>query len=113
MRRLIPGHRFLSLEEIVRERAAMRQQRSAESWLQRPAHAVFAGHRNSWITIMEDLAGDGYFYDPARKTSGGSFFYCFAEEGSYLYFPSFRNFIAAILDCYDSDAFRPAVGGKS
>jgi cell wall assembly regulator SMI1 len=111
-RELIPGHRFLSLEEIVRQRAAVRQQQSAASWPQRSAYAVFAGHRDSWITIMDDVAGDGYFYDPGRKMSGGSFFYNFAEDGSYLYFPSFRNFVAAVIDCYDSNAFRPAPGGK-
>ncbi len=110
-RELIPGHRFLSLEEIVGQRAAMRQERSAASWLHQLGYAVFAGHRNSWITIMDDVAGDGYFYDPERQTSGGSFFYNFAEDGSYLYFPSFRNFVAAVVACYDSNAFRPAPGG--
>ncbi len=112
-RELVPGHRFLSLEEVVRLKVGVRQELAMASWPQRSAYAVFAGHRKSWITIMDDVAGDGYFYDPDRKSRDGSFFYHFAEDGSYLYFPSFRNFIAAVLVCFESNAFRRAHHGKS
>ena len=92
---LLPGQRFLPLEECVAERAMIGQQKGA-------AYAVFVGHRKSWVHVLDDGAGDGYFFDPEREETGGAFFYHMAESGYYIWFPSFRNFLSGVIECYET-----------
>jgi cell wall assembly regulator SMI1 len=103
---LLPGHRFIPLAEAVAERALMRQQSGA-------AFNVFAGHREGWLHVLDDGAGDGYFYDPERTDAQGAFFFHFAEAGYYVWFPSLRNFLAGVIECYQSQAVKVAADGKS
>ena len=65
------------------------------------------------MTVLDDGAGDGYFYDESRRRSGGYFFYCFAEEGSYRFFPSLTNFLIGAAECYESQIYRCDQDGKS
>jgi hypothetical protein len=74
---------------------------------------VFAGHRSGWVQVLDDGAGDGYFYDPTRTDAEGAFFHYFAEERYYLWFPSLRNFLAGTIECYESQAVKVAAEGKS
>jgi hypothetical protein len=103
---LLPGQRFLPLEQCVAERALVRQQRGA-------AFAIFAGHRKSWVHVLDDGAGDGYFYDPERTDATGAFFYYMAESGYYVWFPSFRNFVSGVIECYETRSVRLSADGKS
>ena len=73
--------------------------------VQRAAFGVFAGHRRSWITLFDDGCGDGYFFDPKRKPQEGAVFYSFAEDGSYVFFPSLGNLLAGAAKCYEVGAF--------
>jgi cell wall assembly regulator SMI1 len=106
----IPIHRFIPLDEAVRQRAMYQQQVSNLSLSQRAAHGAFAGHRDDWLGVFEDGAGDGYYYDPARRDRAGHFFYNFAEDASYEYFPSLRNFFAGVIECYETGVYFPAAG---
>jgi cell wall assembly regulator SMI1 len=110
---LLPGQRFLSIEECVGERAMMRQQTGAAPSAQRTAFSVFAGHRRSWVHVLDDGAGDGYFYDPERTEAEGAFFYYMAEGGYYVWFPSFRNFLSGVIECYESHCVRLSADGRS
>lgn len=101
----IPTHRFLSLEEALEEKSLVQSQTKSATLLQQGATNIFAGHRKSWISLFSDGAGDGYFYDPKRKPSEGAVFYCFAETASYTFFPSVKNLLAAITECYEKEAF--------
>ena len=103
---LLPGQRFVSLDEVVAERALMRRQSSA-------AFRLFAGHRKSWLHVLDDGAGDGYFYDPERTEAQGPFFFHFAEVGHYIWFPSLRNFLSGVIECYQTQAVKVATDGKS
>ena len=103
---LLSGQRFLPLEEVVAERALMRQQSGA-------AFGIFAGHRKSWLHVLDDGAGDGYFYDPERTDAQGAFFFHSAEVGHYVWFPSLRNFLSGVIECYQSQAVKVAGDGKS
>jgi hypothetical protein len=103
---LLPGQRFLPLEQCVAERALVGQQRGA-------AFAVFAGHRKSWVHVLDDGAGDGYFFDPERTDATGAFFYYMAESGYYVWFPSFRNFLSGVIECYEARCVRLSGDGKS
>lgn len=51
------------------------------------------------------VAGDGHFFDPGRSESQGSFFFCFAEDGSYVFYPAFRNSLAAVVDGQKAGVF--------
>lgn len=51
-----------------------------------------------WVGLIVDAAGDGYFFDPKRSESEGSFFFCFAEDGNYVFYPAFRNYLAAVVE---------------
>lgn len=110
---LLAGQRFVPLDEVVRERELAGQQAASESGVQQAAFAIFAGHKAGWIQILSDGAGDGYFYDPARADADGAFFHHFAELGDYVWFPSVRNFLAGVIECYESQAVRIAADGKS
>lgn len=109
---LLPGQRFLSFEQCVTERVSVRQQTGAAPLVQRTALAVFAGHRRSWVHVLDDGAGDGYFYDPERTEANGAFFYHMAEGGYYVWFPSFRNFLSGVIECYETRCVRLAADGR-
>ena len=109
---LLAGQRLVPLEEVVRQRALVGQQVASGSGAEGAAFSAFAGHRKGWIQILDDGAGDGYFYDPKRADAEGSFFYHFAQGDSYLWFPSFRNFLAGVIECYESQSVRIAADGK-
>lgn len=99
----IPTHRFMPLEEALEEHANI--QNGKAPLAQTLAYKIFAGHRNSWIALFEDVAGDGYWYDLNRKPSEGSIFYNFGETGNYMFFPSARNLMSGIVKCYATGAF--------
>jgi hypothetical protein len=103
---LLPGHRFVPLGEAVDERALLGQQSGV-------AFRVFAGHRRGWLHVLDDGAGDGYFYDPERTDAQGAFFFHFAEVGYYVWFPSVRNFLSGVIACYETQAVKAAADGKS
>ncbi len=109
---LLPGQRFLPLEQVVRERALVQQEVKSATAIQRAAFSIVSGHRTPWIHVLDDGAGDGYFYDPMRADTEGAFFYHFAEVSHYLWFPSLRNFLAGAIECYESRAVKIATDGK-
>ncbi len=102
---LLPGQRFVPLAEAVAERALMSQQSGV-------ALMVFAGHRRHWLHVLDDGAGDGYFYDPLRTDAQGAFFFHFAEVRQYVWFPSLRNFLSGIIECYQTHAVKLTPDGK-
>ncbi len=104
-------HRFVALDEALRTRDALRGQLRAATRVQRLFYAPYVGHRDQWLGLIVDVAGDGYFFDPGRSEDEGSFFFCFAEDGSYWFFPTFRNFLAATIARHDSGVFRFASHG--
>ncbi len=102
---LLPEQRFVPLAEVVAERALIGRQSSV-------AFTVFAGHRKSWLHVLDDGAGDGYYYDPELSDAQGAFFFHFAEVGHYIWFPSLRNFLSGVIECYQTQAVKVATDGK-
>lgn len=97
---LIPMAYFLPLDTVVEERNGLLAQVESGTPAQRAAFNTFAGHTKPWVSMFPDGAGDGYYFDPERN----SFFHHFAEFGSYHWFPSFKNFLAGVIECYESGA---------
>lgn len=100
-----PGHHFVTLEDSLKSKHSNATQ--PQSAAQRAGWALLAAHRNTWIEVFPDGAGDGYFFDLARTNKPGPFFYHMAEDGHYLWFPSLQNFLAALNECYQSGAYSP------
>lgn len=99
----IPIHRFMPLEEALAERVATSPEKAALA--QHAFYRFFAGHRDSWICLFSDGAGDGYWFDPKRKPSEGAIFSSFTEDASYTFFPSAKNLMAGITACYEEGTF--------
>ncbi len=93
-----PNHKFVPLDVALANRDDLRKQVKAGTAEQQQAYAAFAGHRDAWLGLIVDLAGDGHFLDPAKAESEGSFFFCFNEDGSYVFYPAFRNYLAAVVE---------------
>ena len=99
----IPTHRFVPLEETLSERTAVSAEKT--TLLQRAFYRVLAGHRDSWIALFSDRAGDGYWLDPKRNSVDGAVFFNFTETASYVFFPSAKNLMAGIAECYAQNIF--------
>jgi cell wall assembly regulator SMI1 len=104
----IPIHRFLPLEEALADRAHIAPEQAP--LVQRFAYLVFASHRDPWICIFSDGARDGYWFDPTRKPSDGAVFYTFTEDGTFVFFPSFKNVMAGVAKCYDQGIYHMKPG---
>jgi cell wall assembly regulator SMI1 len=100
-----PDHRFVPLDQALAERDQIKQQVRAGTAAQQAAFATFADYRGAWLGLVVDLAGDGYFFDPNRSEAEGSFFYHFAENGTYVFFPAFRNYLAAVVEGVEVGVF--------
>lgn len=105
-------YRFVPLDEAIRTRDAMRSDVQSQSAVQRAIGEMFVAHRGSWIEVFVDPAGDGYYYDPDRAAQPGSFFYNFNEVGEYRFFPSFRNFLAGAIECFETGIYKPSPTGS-
>lgn len=97
---------------MIEERQALARQVRDGGALQRTAHNVFSGHRDSWLTLLPDGAGDGYFFDPQRRASDGAVFYHFLETGHYVFFPSAKNLLTGISECYETGVFAVGDDGR-
>jgi cell wall assembly regulator SMI1 len=103
---IIPGHWFAPLEYAAQEREEIRHQLSQQPLLLRAVSFMFVGHRTKWLGVLDDLCGDGYFYDPGRRHRSGSFFYHFAEDRQYRFFPSLSNFLTGAAECYETEIYK-------
>lgn len=101
----LPGHYFLPLDEALQVPNTISNQVANAASAQRAAFNVLAGYTKSWITLFDDGAGDGYFFDPKRKPLEGAVFYHFTEENQFVFFPSAKNLFAGMVKCYQQDAF--------
>ena len=102
---IFPDHQFVGLDDSVAARDVVRRQVKAQTPAQQETYEVFAGHRDAWLDVFPDGAGDGYFFDPGRTEAGGSFFFSFAETGSYTFYPAFRNYLAAVIEGHEKGVF--------
>jgi cell wall assembly regulator SMI1 len=108
---LIPGQRFLPLEEAVAKHIAIEDDIKKATFAQRIVDAIFVEYTRPWIPILDDGFGDGYFYDPDRSGTSGVFFYHLMEDGYYVFFPSLRNFLKGAIECYEQEIFIVKDGG--
>jgi len=104
----IPIHRFLPLEEALADRAAFApNQLPPVQWV---AYRFLAKHREPWLWVFSDGARDGYWFDPTLKPPDGAVFYTFTEDGTFIFFPSFKNVMAGVTKCYEQEIYRVKPG---
>jgi len=96
---LFPGHGFWSLETAI--------QTNQELWIQYEEKGVgfLMAHERNWLSLFPDAAGDGYYYNPQKEYEAGGVFYNFREAGYYRYFPSIKNLLKAIVECYQNGVY--------
>jgi hypothetical protein len=62
-----PNHEFVPLDQALASRDGLRSQVKGQTAEQQKFYATYAGHRDAWLGLIVDLAGDGYFDDPDRS----------------------------------------------
>jgi len=107
-----PLYQFVPLQEMLEEREIIDKQQPT-SFVQRAATKALIGHRDSWLCLFADGAGNGYFYDPKRTVEQGSYFYHYMEDADFLFFPSMKNVMAGVARCYEKEAFKVKPGTNS
>ena len=101
---LFPGYEFYPLQDAIElNQDLVAQYKKSGAWL-------FMAHEAGWLSLFPDAAGDGYYYDPGRDYETGGVFFNFRESSSYIFFPSVRNLLQAIVDCYRQGVYR---GGET
>jgi cell wall assembly regulator SMI1 len=106
----IPIHRFVPLEEALEDNAA-RGKSGGSPW-QYLAGQFIIGYQDTWFCLFFDDERNGYWFDPKRKPAEGAVFYNFMEDGSYIFFPSAKNLMAGIAECYEQGIFRVKPGSS-
>lgn len=96
---LFPGHGFWPLETAIQT-----NQELAMHYKEKGLR-LFMAHEKNWLSLFPDGAGDGYYYDPKRDYKAGGVFYNFREAGYYRYFPSVKNLLKAIVECYQNGVY--------
>lgn len=108
-----PNHRFPPLDEVFAERAAVQADVKKQSALQRLTIAAFVGQRINWLPILPDNFGDGYFFDPSGTATQGKFLYSMLENPPPIYYPSFRSYLAELLEGYETGVYRFDASGAA
>jgi hypothetical protein len=97
---LFPGHTFWSLEEALQTNKELTADYAQSGFSELMAEEA------TWLTLFPDGAGDGYYYDPKYDYASGGVFYNFREIGYYMRFPSIKNLLMAIVECYQAGVYR-------
>ena len=56
--------------------------------------------RQSWIPVIEDASGNGFYFDPDRSTHSSSFFYHPHDDIPYYFYPCVGNYIQSLIDLH-------------
>lgn len=105
---LTPLHEFYPLENSLKESAVLNEQLQDAG----PLAKQMLGPTLSWVPLLQDAAGDGYYFDPNRSPEEGAIFYNFRETGSYVFFPSAKNLVAGLIECYEVDCYHSDSEGR-
>ena len=92
---LFPGYGFWGLEVAIQTNQEFQKQ----------GLYLLLPQEKDWLILFPDAAGDGYYYTPHVSYDQGGVFYVFREAGYYRYFPSVKNLLMAIVECYQYGAY--------
>lgn len=99
---VFPYMRFVPLQEALERRDHFRNAMNDAPDESQKLSADWLGHRYAWVGVIENSAGDGYFYDPDRRDQSSSFFFHGHDEVGYLFYPAIGNYIEELLDLHRS-----------
>jgi hypothetical protein len=103
---LILGYRVTPLEEVVVRRILLQNYILNYTFKARVLDVLFKGDKKTWLQIFYDPLGNAYFYDPYGAGALGGFFYHPMDPAWYhIFFPSVRNFLKGVIDCYQQNIF--------
>jgi hypothetical protein len=101
---IVPLYGFPSLENALQKRETFNKEVGSQG-------GIFVGHQKSWLCVMGDDESGGYYFDPARTEAEGAFFLGYRDEVDFTFFPSVRNFIAGVVECYEKDLYKETSEG--
>jgi hypothetical protein len=112
---LIPGYRFPPLEKVVVRRVTLENYILNFTSKARVFDVLFkgSGSKKTWLQIFYDGGDHSYFYDSYGAGASGGFFYFSMEGLDYIFFPSVRNFLKGLIDCYQQDIIIVKDSGSS
>ncbi|EMI15841.1 beta-1 3-glucan synthesis protein [Rhodopirellula maiorica SM1] len=93
-----PYMRFVPLKEALDARNYLRNPDESKSSEVRELQDAWLGFRYSWVGVLENGAGDGYFYDPNRRHDESCFFYTVHDDIGYMFYPSVGNYFEELLE---------------
>jgi len=93
-----PYMRFVPLREALDARDYLRTPGESKSNTQRKMQDAWLAFRYSWVGVLENGAGDGYYYDPDRRNEESCFFYTAHDDIGYMFYPSVGNYIEELLE---------------
>jgi cell wall assembly regulator SMI1 len=97
---LFPGYEYYSLEESIQTN------RDLNAEFARRGFKLFMQAEAAWLILFPDAAGDGYYYDYKQQYEQGAVFFNFRESGYFIFFPSIKNLLTAITECFTQGAYQ-------
>ncbi len=95
---VFPYRRFVPLDEALDARAQFRNAGRGKPAEVRALYDDWLSHRYSWVGLIQDGGGDGYYYDPERRSEVSSFFYTRHDDVGYMFYPAIGNYIEELLE---------------
>lgn len=93
-----PYMRFVPLDEALKSRELFRTPDPTISQERQEFQDEWLGFRYAWVGVLENGAGDGYYYDPDRRGESACFFFTAHDDIGYMFYPSIGNYIEELLE---------------
>lgn len=108
----VPGHTFLPFESVIVHKQTLATDARNMTDAQKDVHQMYTAFSDHWLPIFQDVAGDGYFFDPTRTYEEGALFYCCLEMGDYVFYSALENLLACFVECYNTGVYTTDAQGK-
>lgn len=95
-----PFYKFVPLGEALDSRKHFRKGTQDKPPEIQEVYHDWLAFRYSWLCVLDNQCGDGYFYDPDRREEASSFFYTCHDDVGYMFYPSIGNYIEELLELH-------------
>lgn len=97
---VFPFYRFVPLSEALEARTHFSKGPQNKSADVKEVYGDWLSFRYSWLCVLDNGCGDGYFYDPDRQKEASSFFHTFHDDVGYAFYPSVGNYVQQLLELH-------------
>lgn len=99
---LTASDQYVPLRDVLMARKHLNQSIQAQQFATLRQLAELQKDR---LNILQNGAGDGYSVDLGRQPEEGATFYSVHDDFSWVFYPSLKNLVAAIAECYKTSAY--------